>query len=127
MNAAARATDRRPNVLLGGMRHFEARNVEMRLPRLVLFSRDGNSGILPVDRTPPMKLKFSFSNSKDRTVSDDSESIQKQLADAQKEVQNAMREFRSWGTPYYEQAWLDAVEKLKRLEAKIPKKRAHSA
>jgi len=72
-------------------------------------------------------MKFSFWNSKHRTVSDDSESIEKRLTDAQKEVQNAMREFRSWGTPYYEQAWLDAVEKVRRLEAKIPKKRAHSA
>ena len=72
-------------------------------------------------------LKFSFGKSNDRTVSDDSESIQKQLADAQKEVQNAMREFRSWGTPYYEQAWLDAVEKVRRLEAKVPKQKAHSA
>jgi len=73
------------------------------------------------------RLKFSFGKSKDRTVSDDRESIQKQLADAQKEAQNAMGEFRSWGTRYYEEAWLEAVERVKRLEAKIPKKRAHSA
>jgi phosphoenolpyruvate carboxylase len=74
-----------------------------------------------------MKLKLSFSHSTDRTVSDDSESIQEQLAAAQKEAQNAMGEFRSWGTRYYELAWLEAVEKVKRLEAKIPKKRARSA
>jgi len=60
-------------------------------------------------------------------VSDDSESIQKELADAQKEAQNAMGEFRSWGTRYYELAWLEAVDKVKRLEAKIQKRKAHSA
>ena len=47
------------------------------------------------------------------------ESIRKQLAEAQKEAQDAMGEFRSWGNPYYEKAWLEAVEKAKRLEAMI--------
>jgi hypothetical protein len=36
--------------------------------------------------------------------------IQKQLADAQKEAQNAMGEFRSWGNPYYEKVWLGCCE-----------------
>lgn len=60
----------------------------------------------------------------DETVSDDIESLQKKLADAQKEVQNAMGEFRSWGTDYYEKTWMQAVVKVKRLEAKILKRKA---
>jgi hypothetical protein len=43
------------------------------------------------------------------------ESIRKQLAEARKEAQDAMGEFRSWGNPYYEKAWLEAVEKVKLL------------
>ena len=60
----------------------------------------------------------------DETVSDDIESLQKKLADAQKEVQNAMGEFRSWGSRYYEEAWMEAVVKVKRLEARISKRKA---
>jgi len=72
-------------------------------------------------------MKFSFWNSKHRTVSDDSESIQKQLADARLEEQKAMADFRRWETSYYGQVWAEAIEKVKRLEAKIPKQKAHSA
>jgi hypothetical protein len=53
----------------------------------------------------------------------DEYSIQKQLADAQKEAQNAMGEFRSWGNPYYERVWLEAVEKVWRLEREISRRK----
>jgi hypothetical protein len=53
--------------------------------------------------------------------------LQKQLAEAQMEEQNAMAEFRRWGTPYYEKAWAESIDKVERLEAKIPKTKAHSA
>jgi hypothetical protein len=49
-------------------------------------------------------------------VSSEDAAIQKQLADAQKEAQKAMGEFRRWGNPYYERVWLEAVEKVQRLE-----------
>jgi len=72
-------------------------------------------------------MKFNFWHSKDKTVSDDAEPIQKQLADALMEEQNALAEFRRWQTPYYEKAWAEAIDKVRRLEAKIPKRKAHSA
>ena len=51
------------------------------------------------------------------------DSIQKQLAEAQKEAQNAMGEFRSWGNPYYERVWLEAVKKVRRLEREISRRK----
>jgi hypothetical protein len=56
-------------------------------------------------------------------VNSETASIQKQLADAQKEAQNAMGEFRSWGTPYYELVWLEAVGKVRRLERQISRRK----
>jgi hypothetical protein len=53
--------------------------------------------------------------------------LRKQLAEARLEEQNAMAEFRRWGTPYYEREWAKSIEKVERLEAKIPKKKGHSA
>jgi hypothetical protein len=58
------------------------------------------------------------------TVSDDEESIQKQLVDARAEEQNAFAEFRRYATPYYDESWADAMEKVKRLEDKISKREA---
>jgi hypothetical protein len=49
--------------------------------------------------------------------------IQKQLAEAQKEAQNAMGEFRSWGNPYYEKVWLEAVAKVRQLEREISRRK----
>jgi hypothetical protein len=56
-------------------------------------------------------------------VNSEDAAIQKQLAEAQKEAQNAMGEFRSWGNPYYEKAWLEAVEKVRRLEREISRRK----
>jgi hypothetical protein len=56
-------------------------------------------------------------------VNSETASIQKQLADANKEAQDAMGEFRSWGNPYYEQVWLEAVEKVRRLEREIVRRK----
>jgi hypothetical protein len=56
-------------------------------------------------------------------VNSETASIQKQLAEAQKEAQDAMGEFRSWGNPYYEKVWLEAVEKVRRLEREIVKRK----
>jgi hypothetical protein len=53
--------------------------------------------------------------------------LQKQLAEARLEEQNALAEFRRWETAYYERAWAKAIEKVKRLEAQIPKQKARSA
>ena len=53
--------------------------------------------------------------------------LRKQLADARLAEQNALAEFRLWETPYYEKTWAEALEKVRRLEAKIPKRKAHSA
>jgi hypothetical protein len=47
--------------------------------------------------------------------------IQKQLTAARKEEQNAMAEFRRYETPYYEELWAKATEKVQRLEAKLSK------
>lgn len=56
-------------------------------------------------------------------VNSETASIQKQLAEAQKEAQNAMGEFRSWANPYYEKVWLEAVEKVRRLEREISRRK----
>ena len=60
-------------------------------------------------------------------VADDNESLQKQLADARMEEQNAMAEYRRYETLYYDAAWAKAIEKVKRLEAKIPKRLAQKS
>ncbi len=60
----------------------------------------------------------------DLTASDDNEHIQKQLADAQMEVKNAMAEWRRYQTRYDEAVWAEAVEKVRHLEAKIAKREA---
>ena len=49
------------------------------------------------------------------------DNIQWQLANARKEEQNAMAEFRRYETPYYEELWAEAIEKVQRLEAKLSK------
>jgi hypothetical protein len=69
------------------------------------------------------RINFSFWRSKNKTVSDDIESIQKQLDEAQMEARNASAEFQRWGTTYYGIMWDEAVEKVKLLEAKIAKQR----
>jgi len=56
-------------------------------------------------------------------VKKEDDSIQQQLAEAQKEAQDAMREFRSWGGKYYERVWLEAVEKVRRLEREITRRK----
>ena len=65
--------------------------------------------------------------STERTESDDEALIQQQLAEAQREAQNALAEWRSYSTPYYEAAWIEAVAKVQRLEATLPKRKAASA
>jgi hypothetical protein len=63
----------------------------------------------------------------DDAVSDDSESIQKQLADARTKEQNALAEFLRYKTSYYDGLWAEAMEEVKRLEAKISKLRARQS
>ena len=50
--------------------------------------------------------------------------LQKQLADARLEEQNALAEYRRWETAYYERAWAKAIEKVNRIEAQQMLKRA---
>lgn len=57
---------------------------------------------------------------------DDQTLIQKQLAEARREAQNALAEWRSYPTPYYEAVWNAAIAKIQRLEARIPKRKAAS-
>jgi hypothetical protein len=52
--------------------------------------------------------------------------LQKQLADAQKQAQNALGEWRRYPNAYYELAWVEATEKVRRLEARLPKRQATS-
>ena len=60
---------------------------------------------------------------KRRKVNSETAAIQKSLAEAQKEAQDAMGEFRSWGNPYYEKVRLEAVEKVRRLEREISRRK----
>jgi hypothetical protein len=60
----------------------------------------------------------------DVTVSEDEESLRKQLAAARVEAEIALAEFRRYSTPYYDRSWAEAVEKVKRLEDKILKREA---
>ena len=52
--------------------------------------------------------------------------LQGQLADAQKEAQDAMAEWRRYPIRHYELAWIEAVDKVKRLEARLLKRKAAS-
>lgn len=52
--------------------------------------------------------------------------IQKQLAEAHREAQNALAEWRQYPTSYYELEWAKAIDKVQRLEASIPKRKAAS-
>jgi acyl-CoA synthetase (AMP-forming)/AMP-acid ligase II len=54
----------------------------------------------------------------------ETDNLQKQLADAQKEAQNALAEWRRYPSPYYELAWAEASDKVKRLEARLLKRKA---
>jgi hypothetical protein len=56
-------------------------------------------------------------------INQEDDSIRRQLAEAQKEAQDAMGEFRSWPNPYYELVWLEAVEKVRRLEREMSKRK----
>jgi hypothetical protein len=56
-------------------------------------------------------------------INSDDDSLEKQLAEAQKGAQDAMGKFRSWANPYYEKAWLEAVEKVRRLEREIARRK----
>ena len=49
-----------------------------------------------------------------------------QLGDARREAQNALAEWLRYPTPYYEAAWDEALDKVQRLEARIPKRKATS-
>lgn len=58
------------------------------------------------------------SSSSSRTpTTNQTEDLQKQLADAQKEAQNALAEWRRYPNHYYELAWAEAIDKVKRLLA----------
>jgi hypothetical protein len=54
----------------------------------------------------------------------ETEDPQKQLADAQTEAQNALAEWRRYPNSYYELAWAEAIDKVKRLEARLLKRKA---
>ena len=55
-------------------------------------------------------------------ATDETDDLQKQLDNALREAQNALAEWRSYPNPYSERAWAEAVEKVQRLEARIPKR-----
>lgn len=57
---------------------------------------------------------------------DETDDLQKQLNKAQREAQNALAEWRSYPNQYYEDRWAEAVEKVRRLEARLPKRKATS-
>ena len=59
-------------------------------------------------------------------VLDETDDLQEELADARREARNALAEWRSYETPYYEAAWSEALDKVQRLEARIPKRKAMS-
>lgn len=64
------------------------------------------------------------SNSPIPATNETEEQVQKQLADAREEARNALAEWLRYPTPYYEKAWTEAIEKVQRLEARIPKRKA---
>ena len=59
-------------------------------------------------------------------ATDETDDLQKQLDNAWRGAQNALAEWRSYPTRYYEAAWDEAVAKVRRLEARIPKHKATS-
>ena len=59
-------------------------------------------------------------------TTDEAGDLQTQLDNARREAQNALAEWRSYPTPYYEAAWNEAIAKVRSLEAKIPKRKATS-
>ena len=64
------------------------------------------------------------SNSRVSPANETDDQVQKQLADAREEAQNALAEWRRYQTSYYERAWAEALEKVHRLEARLPKRKA---
>ena len=66
-------------------------------------------------------------DSSNRSAADDEALLQQQLAEARSEAQNALAEWRSYQTPYYESVWHEAIAKVQRLEAALPKRKATSA
>ena len=65
-------------------------------------------------------------SSSSRPAATDEADLQRQLADAQKEAQDAMAEWRRYPVSHYELAWAEAVDKVKRLEARLLKRKAAS-
>ena len=59
-------------------------------------------------------------------ATDETDDLPKQLDNARREAQNALAKWRSYPNPYYELAWVGAVKKVQRLEARIPKRKATS-
>ena len=59
-------------------------------------------------------------------TTDETGDLQTQLDNARREAQNALAEWRSYPTPYYESEWNEAIAKVRNLEARIPKRRATS-
>jgi hypothetical protein len=70
--------------------------------------------------------KNTASSSLRKPATDETGDLQKQLDDARREAQNALAEWRSYPTPYYEAEWTSAIAKVRSLEAKIPKRKATS-
>ena len=71
--------------------------------------------------------KKNLASSSSRTpATNETDDPQKQLDDARREARNALAEWRSYPTPYYEAAWNEALDKVQRLEARIPKRKATS-
>jgi hypothetical protein len=64
------------------------------------------------------------SSSSRTPATNETDDPQKQLADAQKEAQNALAEWRRYPNPYHELAWAEAIDKVKRLEARLLKRKA---
>lgn len=71
-------------------------------------------------------FKNTASSSLRTPATHETDDLQKQLDNARREAQNALAEWRSYPNPYDEKAWAEAVEKVHRLEAKIPKRKATS-
>ena len=64
-------------------------------------------------------------SSRSRTpATNETDDLQKQLADAQREAQTALAEWRRYPNPYYELAWAEAIDKVRRLEARVLKRKA---
>ena len=70
--------------------------------------------------------KNAASSSSRTPATNETNDLQKQLDDARREAQNALADWRSYETSYYEAAWDEAHAKLQRLEASIPKRKATS-